>query len=158
MKYSYNLDAVEQRSAAPSMTDWVCLQTLRIQTFGVVSLIQAFGFSVQEGQRSDLWVCSQINFHQIRAHKCTQQEHRPPHACVPVCIYDAERVWAQEASLMHFTRTHTNKWFSPFSCGCLDLWCLWVPPWCGGLLSHSWLSAATVWVLRCSLVWDICWC
>lgn len=28
MEYSYNLDAVEQRSAAPSMTDWACLQTL----------------------------------------------------------------------------------------------------------------------------------
>lgn len=35
----------------------------------------------------------------IRAHKCTQREHRPPHACVFVCLRESQ---------MHFTRTHTN--------------------------------------------------
>lgn len=56
--------------------------------------IQTFGVSVYEGRRSDPWVCSQIRFHQIRAHKHTQQEHRP-HVCpcvgsVFVCIYITE--------------------------------------------------------------------
>lgn len=71
-------------------------------------VVQTFGVSVYEGKRSDPWVCSQIPFHQIRAHKHTQQEHRPHvHPCVGslfvcVCIY--------------LTDAHSRSGFTHFTC------------------------------------------
>lgn len=63
---------------------------------------------VYEGTRSDLWVRSQIDFCQIRAHKCAQQEHGPPHMCL--CGHIGPYI------------LHTNKWFPPF-CRPIQIYC-----------------------------------
>jgi len=66
----------------------MCLVMVKTEIIHCLSCIKVVGAGEYEAKRSGVLLCSQIHFHQIRAHLQTKQGRSPPYLRVWVYVYN----------------------------------------------------------------------